>query len=102
VRKGDRREKKAEEELKKMGYQTYRVKRVAIKGPFGFRLIGNDIFDCFDIFAMNEKNIKLVSVKSGYPSKEHKNDIEKIKCPSNCSKEIWKYVLRRPFKIYKF
>ena len=99
--RGDAEEKKAEKELKAMGYQTFRVKRMVIKVAGFYRLIGNDIFDCFDIFAMNETDIKLVSVKRGYPSREHRDLIKTIKCPSNVSKEIWKWISRKPWKIYK-
>jgi hypothetical protein len=102
--KGDRWERKALDILKEQGYQTFKVTRTAIMIKGRFFQKGNDIFDCFDILAMNKDHIQLISVKANYPSKEHKEMVDKVFCPHNVYKSIWKAQKlnrKEPFKIYR-
>ena len=83
--KGRRAEKRCEDELKKEGLLTWRVRR----GKFG----GNDVFDLFDVLALKEDGsgptLMFVQVKSNRVDKKTIEKIRAIKLPSDCYKYIY-------------
>ena len=83
--RGRKAEYKAVEELRRRGFQAFRT--AGSKGPF-------------DVVAFSEKEIVVVQVKRGKKKRATKDAREllaSLPCPSNVRKEVWTWVDRQGF-----
>lgn len=83
VSKGNRQEKRCEDDLKAKGYVTWKTRRV--------QYANIDIFGLFDVVALHPegKCIRFIQVKSNRCDKPTRVAIQNLLMPKCCSKEIW-------------
>lgn len=91
--KGNRAERKAELELQKDGWITYRVKGAT-------KFIKNvDIFSLFDIVARKDRNIRWIQVKSNRQATiQPYKDYYYTYCSPNESVELWTWQDRKGWR----
>lgn len=88
--RGRNTEYKAKKELEEMGYYCSRSSGSHTK---------------IDLWAVSEKDIKLIQLKrvkgKYYSFKQEIKEIKSIKCPKNCSKELWVWLDRKGWQKHK-
>lgn len=80
VKKGSRKEKLCYDELVNYPYRWKTIRH---------RFLCIDLFGMFDVVVANDKEIRLIQVKSGYCPNKVRELIKVIKLPECCKKEIW-------------
>jgi hypothetical protein len=88
VKKGYRKEKLCYEELAKYPYRWKTIRH---------RFLKIDLFGFADVVVADDKEIRLIQVKTGYCPNKVREEIRAVKLPSCCKKEIWCYHDRRGF-----
>lgn len=87
--KGRRSETRAKDILEAAGYD---VQMTALPTKWASQ---NDLFGLWDLMAVSSTTIRFIQVKTnGYATKEWKEQAKLWPCPSNCSKEIWRFIDR--------
>jgi hypothetical protein len=93
LKKGYRNEKRCEDQLKSLGYTTWRTKRVSYANL--------DMFGLFDVVAVapGGKHLLFIQVKSNVCSKKVQEQIAAFKMPPSCHKQIWIWIDRWKWKV---
>ena len=89
VRKGRRIEKICFDEL-----SNYPNRWKTIRHKF----LNIDFFRLFDVVVANEKEMRLIQVKTGYCPNKVKEEIRNLKLPECCKKEVWMWFDRKGWK----
>lgn len=85
VRKGNMRILKTIKILANHGFRAEKVE-------YRSRYCTHDLFGLFDIVAVNQHRVRFIQVKSNaWPSKENAQAMRELPCPSNASKECWRW-----------
>ena len=94
--KGTRNEKKCEDELKRVGFVTWRVRRN--------RFANMDFLGLFDTVGWlpSKSSMLFVQVKSNRADKKTKQAIDDFneKAPVGCYAQVWVWVDRKGWEIY--